>query len=113
MSYRAAHQKVSRKRGKAVTHACVSCHEQAQEWAFCGDADRAERSEYGLFSMNELDYRPLCRRCHALERKVPCVAGVATRDHRADSCRACCNVRTRARYEITRNGLTIAYQPNG
>lgn len=110
ISYRAAHQRVTRKRGKAAEQTCVECGSQAHEWAFCGDPETSPRSEYGLsFSMSTDDYRPLCRACHRLERLVPCVTGERSTEHRAATCIDCKRARARASHERARNtgGLVI------
>lgn len=55
VSYRTAHERVWKARGKASEHRCVDCGGQAAEWSY--------RARTG-YSVNPADYDPRCVSCH-------------------------------------------------
>jgi hypothetical protein len=70
-TYRAAHSRVERARGKAREHACLDCDAQAAHWSF--DHRRVPESEWiwchdrgqRPYTGNPADYDPRCCRCAA------------------------------------------------
>jgi hypothetical protein len=68
--YNTAHQRVRNTRGAAKDHTCEFCGAQAQDWSLKADAKgmivtiRASGTEE-RYSGDPMDYRPLCRPCHA------------------------------------------------
>lgn len=66
VDYVRAHRKVARVRGKADTHACIDCGDQAQEWSFNYENPSPlfageRRTPY---SHDPSDYDPRCKKCH-------------------------------------------------
>lgn len=73
LSYKHAHQRVGRDRGKASAQSCVNCGEQAAEWAYMHtDPDEltAEWPDWSgnlrtvTYSVNPEHYAPMCHSCH-------------------------------------------------
>lgn len=71
ITYEGAHIRLRKARGKARTHQCVRCGEQAREWAYIhGSPDerpagsRADGKPNGPWSLNPDHYEPLCALCH-------------------------------------------------
>lgn len=69
VSYRAAHKRIERARGRATEHAC-SCGDRAAQWAYDG-TDPNELTERGLaYSLDVMRYVPMCVPCHtAFDRR--------------------------------------------
>lgn len=69
VSYRTAHKRVERAKGKASEHACMDCGQQAQDWSLRHDAPVTHEGNNGGFSCrysgNPDDYEPRCKACHA------------------------------------------------
>jgi len=68
MSYISAHQKIYRVRGKASDFKCVSCDNQASQWAY-NHQDPNERTgtwdgRDATYSEDPEFYYPMCSRCH-------------------------------------------------
>jgi hypothetical protein len=68
VSYRAAHKRLDRDRGRAAEHTCVDCDQAAEHWSFVPNAREilyevvnGSKCEY---SLNQGDYEPRCRECH-------------------------------------------------
>lgn len=71
ITYEGAHIRLRKARGKAHTHACVRCGEQAREWAFIHGSpnprpagSRADGKPHGPWSLDLSHYEPLCALCH-------------------------------------------------
>lgn len=67
-SYKAAHVKLYRRRGKAGNYNCVKCGLAARDWAL-RHQDKGIQLEWDPyahmnFSMNTDDYDPMCKSCH-------------------------------------------------
>lgn len=70
--YRAAHIRVEQAKGKASTHQCIKCNDQAQEWALDPTAVHTYEDEQGrVWSMNIDDYYPMCCSDHRRLDKQP------------------------------------------
>lgn len=74
-SYRNAHRWVELDRGKAASHDCVDCGEQAAHWSFAHrrvpeqDWLWTEKDGRRPYSGNPTDYDPRCNRCaHRYDR---------------------------------------------
>lgn len=87
-SYRTVHSRVSKTRGHASTHLCVTCGLPAEEWAYDHtDPDERTDSARGLkYSTEVRHYQPMCHKCHTEFdddlrpsgiRKPPIVRGTA------------------------------------
>ena len=69
-SYRSAHRKVYRAKGRARDYACVECGGGATDWSYDGlDPDEMHGSNNvgtapRAYSMDPNHYQPRCRRCH-------------------------------------------------
>jgi len=64
-SYAAAHRRVYRLRGPAVSKACQRCGAPAKHWAYDHSDPDERRNDQGLaYSLDPARYRPLCRPCH-------------------------------------------------
>lgn len=70
-TYEAAHGRVRALRGHAKIHGCVSCPNQATQWALKHDAEKIANNRPGtrmhgsFFSTRVEDYQPMCRDCHS------------------------------------------------
>lgn len=63
--YNPAHRSLQRVRGKAATHSCVDCGQQAQEWSYNGgDPDEITDADGRTFSRDPGFYSPRCVKCH-------------------------------------------------
>lgn len=67
--YQAAHNAVRKAFGKASTHRCVTCGEQAHDWALKADPVATTQCTPndgvpGWWSPLVTDYEPKCQRCH-------------------------------------------------
>lgn len=69
-SYRAAHSRVARAKGKAAEHSCVDCGLYAKHWSFAWQGVSADTWLWESFNGTWLaytgspdDYEPRCRRC--------------------------------------------------
>lgn len=72
ITYKSAHDRVRRSRGRASSHTC-QCGESAAQWAYDG-LDASQRSEVRrnmrgelvdlTYSVDPMHYTPLCRSCH-------------------------------------------------
>lgn len=73
LTYRAAHKRLDRVRGKASSHACVDCGGQAAQWSYVGGQPDERRSPKGFpYSANPEAYVPRCVSCHKrLDDPVP------------------------------------------
>lgn len=65
VAYRTAHARVTKAKGRAADHECISCGDRAEDWAYDhGDPD-ARVSDGGLlYSAEPSHYQPMCRACH-------------------------------------------------
>lgn len=68
-TYRNAHLRVTRERGKASEHVCQMCHRQAEDWALTPDAmdlrqDSTVQKQGRWFSANVDEYVALCKKDH-------------------------------------------------
>lgn len=70
ITYRTAHARVQKAKGKASEHPCQLCENQAEHWAYDGQ-DPEEKWCYAPswkkeipYSTNVDHYTPLCRGCH-------------------------------------------------
>ena len=67
-SYKAAHVKLYRRRGKAGGYLCVKCDERARDWSLRHRDPRVHPEmddATGMrYSMNVDDYDPMCKPCH-------------------------------------------------
>jgi hypothetical protein len=68
VSYRTAHKRIERAKGKAVGHSCVDCGRRAQDWSLRHDALVTHLGNNGGFSCRYSgdpdDYDPRCKACH-------------------------------------------------
>jgi hypothetical protein len=66
--YAQAHIRVSGLRGKASSHPCVDCQEQAAQWSLRHDARRTRWGKANgypaRYSLDIRDYDPRCLTCH-------------------------------------------------
>lgn len=67
-TYAVTHERISRERGRAAEHECVSCSEPAAHWSY-DHLDERERTEVRrgvslTYSTDPSHYRPMCVRCH-------------------------------------------------
>lgn len=67
--YRAVHKRIGKTRGKASTHTCIHCGEQAEHWAYDhadteGVMGPTDRGIVVAYSLDPDHYLPLCRPCH-------------------------------------------------
>jgi len=65
-TYRSAHSRVTRSRGKASDQTCVDCGGQAAEWSYVGCADEIVEDGWRYCGHPE-HYAPRCLRCHRSE----------------------------------------------
>jgi hypothetical protein len=77
-SYRSAHHRVSRVRGKASEHRCP-CGARAKDWAYMHtDPDQIEgvtgKGTRAWFSVKPEHYEPRCRSCHTKMDNFPATA---------------------------------------
>lgn len=63
-SYRLAHMRVRRARGKATDHACAECAQPAAQWAYNHADPEALVDRHGPYSGDPRFYDPLCVPCH-------------------------------------------------
>ena len=71
LTYKGAHSRLRRERGKAAAHLCVQCGGRAQQWAY-DHSDPAEMTgptSAGAgnsvhYSMDPSHYLPMCKSCH-------------------------------------------------
>lgn len=68
LSYITVHRRLRRDRGYANTHTCVTCGQQADEWAYDhkDPAGLKDRRNGMAYSVNQAHYMPMCRSCHRL-----------------------------------------------
>lgn len=59
VSYRQAHRRVERVRGKAREHLCIACSQQAAHWCYRYGSDGD-----APYSDDPDDYEPRCAKCH-------------------------------------------------
>jgi hypothetical protein len=131
ISYRAAHRRLQRSRGKATEHSCAECGEPADQWAYDhGDEPKNAvfRGRTVPFSTDINRYQPLCRSCHIkLDRargkgwpkKAECINGhpfddvnTYIRPDGERNCRQCSRDRSRKRRELLREqGLSARGRP--
>lgn len=69
VGYGAAHRRAVSERGRAKTHACQHCGNQAHDWAYDHedpDAILSDRREGNgcYYSLDPTHYIPLCKSCH-------------------------------------------------
>ena len=72
--YHAAHHRVYTAKGKASTHACVSCDSQAAQWAYdhTDPNELTEEQEWKgktitvSYSLDPAYYQPMCFSCHTI-----------------------------------------------
>lgn len=64
VGYRAAHIRVESVKGKAKTHKCIDCGEQAREWSLNPNAVHTYEDGDKVWSLNIDDYDPRCVPCH-------------------------------------------------
>lgn len=64
VSYSQAHLRLKNDRGRPDGHTCLSCGQQANEWAYMGGCPN-ELVEHGKrYSTDQSRYEPLCFVCH-------------------------------------------------
>lgn len=74
VSYRGAHRRVTRVRGKASEHTCVDCRKPAAHWSYDGhgaheftESVQQRCGTYLLrYSVDPSDYSPRCAPCHRI-----------------------------------------------
>lgn len=83
IGYRHAHSRVVQARGPAASHACGDCGEQAEHWAWQHGPEFLVDDRTGCrYSLDVMDYEPLCRKCHGkLDGRTGCVVDACQRDH--------------------------------
>lgn len=70
ISYRAAHDRVKKIKGKASAHPCVECGAPARDWAYAsGDPDElygptSKGASWCRYSRDPSYYEAMCRSCH-------------------------------------------------
>lgn len=78
MTYRAAHRRITRVRGKAMDQPCTDCGLPADQWSYVGSSEFEQSGttpvinrKYGKtyqahvsWSPSVWDYTPRCRPCH-------------------------------------------------
>ena len=69
MDYKAVHQRLRTKRGKAADHLCVECFGPAKEWAYDHTdphplTDWVEGRSWVTYSADLDRYHPMCIKCH-------------------------------------------------
>jgi hypothetical protein len=71
-TYASAHVNVRKVRDVARWYDCIDCGEKAEQWAFQGSENALIDKINGLaFSMDPMDYAPMCRPCHrALDKRT-------------------------------------------
>jgi hypothetical protein len=102
ISYRGAHSRIARNRGKADQYQCVDCDDQAVQWSFNrAAAEVVKVSPAGMpYSPNPADYEPRCCRCHLAvdnaELTVNCAScgkEFTTHQQTARACSRVCKLR--------------------
>lgn len=73
LTYRNAHRRVARVRGRAQDHMCSGqdCARRGEQWAWRhGETYMVDEKTGCFYSGNVWDYEPMCRKCHgAYDRK--------------------------------------------
>jgi hypothetical protein len=73
-TYSGAHENTRRERGEAAQFTCP-CGDPAREWAYKHGSQNEMRDSRGLaFSLDPMDYKAMCRRCHRLYDKAQITA---------------------------------------
>lgn len=107
-SYSAAHHSLRQKRGDARDFGCLSCGNEAAEWAYDHSDPNELSSRYGPYSLDVSRYNPLCVPCHRSldgKGKTHCIKGheftventylVLSRERPYRECRECIRDRVR------------------
>lgn len=83
VAYKGAHRRIARLWGKARQYSCISCGEQATDWAYDGtDPNQLVGPNGSSYSLDPIFYMPMCRSCHfTMDRRaharVECARGHA------------------------------------
>lgn len=68
ISYRTAHERVWKRRGRAAEHSCTECGCPAEQWAYDHTDENQKWATFGdrvvAYSTDVERYRPMCRGCH-------------------------------------------------
>lgn len=83
IGYVAAHDRIRKEHGLAAERQCVSCPDQAADWALKREAREKGMESSGLhaglpFSPDPADYQPMCRSCHSSYDKSHKAGGVSS-----------------------------------
>lgn len=78
ISYRGAHHRVRRMRGKATQHRCVDCGERARDWSynhrgqheFVAVVIQKSGTYRVTYSGDPADFEPRCRPCHRKHDRI-------------------------------------------
>jgi hypothetical protein len=70
--YQAAHLRIAAINGKASSHACADCDQQANDWSYVHNcADEVQRPGRPPYCTHADHYVPRCRPCHRAYDKDP------------------------------------------
>ena len=64
ITYGSAHQRVSRRKGKASDHLCIDCGLKASQWSYNHSCPKELHSQLGPYSPDWEQYDPRCVPCH-------------------------------------------------
>lgn len=64
VGYDQAHLRIKKDRGRPSWYACVSCGQQAEEWAYMGGCPNELIEEHKRYSLDQSRYKPMCIVCH-------------------------------------------------
>lgn len=64
MSYDDVHKELKKQRGAARNYRCVTCGQQAQQWAYRYNGNPELSSDAGPYSEDLECYQPMCASCH-------------------------------------------------
>lgn len=65
ISYEGAHYRVVGARGRARIYLCTECQQPAKDWALKHDADKVTDNKGRMYSLDVMDYQPMCGDCHS------------------------------------------------
>jgi hypothetical protein len=118
VTYRTAHGRLTRYRGKANQHPCVDCGALAAQWSYDGKAENEQRDpRTGIAYTTEMvHYQPRCYPCHkAFDLRSHCPHGhayeganVIFKKDGSRACRTCKRRMDRASYLKRRGRVTPA-----